>query len=78
MDILYRCKCMKADQPVHVPDRISGTDLMHWMSTLTTCINYDHQARSPLCMAFKMEYVKIPFDDKDGSEIGVPPVKQQV
>jgi hypothetical protein len=67
---------MKADQPVHIPDRISGTDLMHWMNIVEHCVSYDHQARSPLCIAFKMEYVKIPYDGGEGSELGVPPVKQ--
>jgi hypothetical protein len=76
VDILYRCKCTKEDHTVHVPDRVSGTELMHWMNIMSACVGYDHQSRSPLCYAFKMEYVKIPFDGEDGSELGVPPVKQ--
>ncbi len=76
MDILYRCKCTKEDRTVHVPDRVSGTDLEYWMNVLTQCVSYDHVSRSPLCNSFKMNYVKIPFDGADGSELGVPPVKQ--
>ena len=75
MDILYKCKCTKKERTVHVPDRISGTNLMYWMNVVEHCVSYDHQALSPLCVSFKMEYVKIPMPDEN-AEVGVPPVKQ--
>lgn len=75
MEVKYKCRCMKEEATVLVPDRHKNSDLMRWMSIVQQCLGYDHSARSPQCRSREMEYAKIPFTD--GSEgVGIPPTKQ--
>lgn len=71
MMIAYKCRCMKAEQELPVPDRRAGGDLNDWMHMITTCVSTDHRALSPLCQATAMEFVKVPTEE-GAAGIGIP------
>lgn len=70
MQILYKCRCMKAEASIDVPDRQPDGDLLEWMELVTHAIGVDHRGRSALCMATQMEYAKIPYE---GGQVGTKP-----
>jgi hypothetical protein len=72
MDIRYKCKCMKDEATLNVPDRRQNADLGDWMNMLSVCISTDHRALSPLCMRTEMEYAKIPMPE-NAPGVGMPP-----
>lgn len=74
MRIQYKCKCMKAERFVKVPDRVPDSDLEPWMQIMTACVTYDHHARFAFCRTQSMEYVRIPHSDPD-QPLGQPLVK---
>lgn len=59
VEVLYKCRCMKAAATVHVPERHATDDVVEWVGlTVGKVIADDHRARSPLCTATVMEYAK--------------------
>ena len=63
MDIFYKCKCMREEATVAVPDRRDDEDIGDWMGKVALAIAADHQLRSTLCAATSMEYAKIPLPE---------------
>lgn len=62
LTVFYKCKCLKAEVSVEVPDRSPAVDIVFWVQTiLGTRVGNDHASRSPYCMETEMEYVKIPY-----------------
>lgn len=74
MKIFYKCRCMKAEAVIDVPDRRPEGELMEWMGLVQHAIAVDHKALSPRCMAVAMEYAKIPLEDETQG-IGVKPTR---
>lgn len=73
MDVIYKCRCMKEEATVSVPDRPENADIIEWMvQILGSCLAYDHKYRTPACHETKMEYVKIPFAE-NAPGIGMKP-----
>lgn len=70
MQIHYKCRCMKEEATIDVPDRRPGSDLMVWMEAVQHCIYVDHKGLSPLCMTTAMQYAKIPFEE-GGEGVGI-------
>lgn len=75
MKIIYKCRCMKHETSIDVPDRRPNTDLMDWMELVQYCMTVDHHWLAPLCRAEGIEYAKIPMDE-DAPGIGMPYTKQ--
>lgn len=71
--IAYKCRCMKAEQELPVPDRIG--DLVDWTEMVITCVSVDHRARNPLCVLREMQTLKIPVSQTTGM-VGSPETKQ--
>lgn len=75
MQIIYKCRCMKNERTIVVTDRIKDTDIGDWMSSVVQpCLSYDHRNNSPLCVADKVDYLKIHVDQGQ-EQVGVPMVK---
>lgn len=71
--IFYKCRCMKEEATVEMVHRKSGEDVVDWMRKVQEVVGADHFKRSPLCMATKMEYAKIPAPE-NAPFIGGKPV----
>ena len=64
MKIIYKCRCMKAEVEITVPDRRPNGDLQDWMmGAVATCVSVDHRALSPMCQQTEMEYMKVPMPE---------------
>lgn len=66
MDVIYKCHCMKDEVTITVQDRHPDGDLGDWMTLAQHAIGVDHRARSPVCAAKAVEYVKIPYEEGAG------------
>lgn len=61
IEIIYKCRCMKAEETVQVREREEGEEIVDWVRDIVgAAIDEAHRARSPFCMATHMEYAKIP------------------
>jgi hypothetical protein len=60
IDITYKCRCMSAEATFQVRNRVEGEDIATWMYDVQRKMGEDHTKRSPLCLATKVEYAKIP------------------
>jgi hypothetical protein len=70
--ITYKCRCMTKEETFDVRNRAEGEDVRTWMHDLQRAMADAHTKRSPLCMATKVEYAKIPHpENADG--IGMLP-----
>lgn len=73
MRVLYKCRCMEADAPVEVPERLPSLGVVVWVEQVVGgAIARDHAARSPRCQRRIMEHVKIP-NNNDPRGIGFGP-----
>lgn len=74
MIIKYKCKYMKAEIELTVPDRFPTGDLGEWLNGVQYLVGIDHRARSPLCVSGKMDYLKIPRPGDERTPIGAKQV----
>jgi hypothetical protein len=74
IEVLYKCKCMKDQAAVMVPERLPGEDLGHWMDhSFGMSLYLDHHRRSPTCRETVMEFAKIPHHEA-ATQVGTKPV----
>lgn len=70
-EIKYKCSCMTAETSIQVPERGKAEDIRDFMNRVQLAIGKDHRERSPLCLATKMEYAKVPVEgDVIGGAVG--------
>lgn len=74
MIVHYKCRCMKEETTILVPDRRPLGDIMKWMDVVQICISEDHVALSPRCKERTMEYAKFPLENDQG--VGLPATRQ--
>jgi hypothetical protein len=60
---------MQDEVTLHMPARSMQEDVIDFVERMQRDIGVDHRKRSPLCMATKLEYAKIPLD-KDVDRVG--------
>lgn len=75
MIIKYKCRCMKEEMELPVPDRRKGGSLDEWMHMVMTCISTDHRALNVLCNADKIDELFIPYEEGSGLGIGEVPTR---
>ena len=64
IEFRYKCQCMHEEAIVMVKERTADQDVIEWIDfVVRPALGKDHDHRSPLCRAAKVEYLKIPFDD---------------
>lgn len=67
ISVNYKCSCMEEEATVIVVGRSPEVDVVRWMeSNVAPVISADHKRRSPICMATKTQYVKIPVEKETG------------
>lgn len=72
IQIRYTCHpCGVKDQPVEVPAREAGADILDWMNTVQDRVTADHKLRRPACRAAAFE-LAIPMSGR--AHIGGPSV----
>lgn len=60
VEIKYKCRCMQDERTLAVTARREGEDVAAWMNSVVVRVSADHRALSPLCVAEKLEYLKVP------------------
>lgn len=67
----YKCTCHKDERVFLIPERGVAEDISEFMHRAKVGLTKDHREKSSFCMATKVEYLKIPFnDDKVGGAGG--------
>lgn len=62
IDVKYKCRCMSEERTLPIGARDQAEPILEFMERLQSSIGYDHHRRSPLCIATKIEYVKVPVE----------------
>lgn len=60
IEIRYKCTCLKEEAALWLKPRGDSEDVTVFMGRVRDGITADHRLRSPLCLASKMEYAKVP------------------
>jgi hypothetical protein len=68
VELRYKCRCMAAEVSVQMRERGKVEPIERYMHAIQSELSVDHARRSPLCVAGKMEYVKLPVEP--GEAIG--------
>jgi hypothetical protein len=65
IELRYKCGCMSEETTLMVRERRAHEDIIRWMDfVVRPALGIDHQKRSPLCRADKVEYLKVPVEDE--------------
>lgn len=60
VECAYKCKCMKEEALVFVPERRADQDVVEWVEKdMGFAIYLHHRTNSPDCRETQMEYAKI-------------------
>ena len=74
LEVHYKCQCMAAEACVRIPYRAEDRDVVEWMEDdVISAVSADHAARSPLCRATAVEYLKVPIPE-NAPHVGGKPV----
>lgn len=57
--VYYKCSCMQDEGSFQMEPRGVHEDISDFMDRLTVKLSIDHRARNPICVAEKVEYVKM-------------------
>lgn len=58
----YKCKCMQDEGSLSMEQRGKEEDVLVFMDRVREAVGTDHRSRNPMCVEWKVEYVKVPFN----------------